>query len=95
MAVEPIDPVVRKPLGGWPKVCFRVELTPYCTADEAVYAVAGLSRALRHGVVADLEGHALYAWPHQSVAEIERTHLAMRRMTTAMAQSRVASGGAS
>jgi hypothetical protein len=76
--MEPIDPPLRVPTGGWPKAMLRLELTTPCTRDEAVYELACLSRQQRRGCVAHFNGIDLFAWPHQSVSEIGRTYDRLR-----------------
>ena len=80
---EPIDPVLRCPMGGWPKVAVRVELVGVTTLADAAYQLAGMARANRLGFVAIFKARDLYAYPHQSTAEIERGYQRMRDMELA------------
>ena len=80
---EPIDPVIPTPRGGWPKAARRVELVGVTQLSEAVYELASLARQTRVGHVAAFEGADLYAYPHQTVAQIERSHIRMRTMAAA------------
>ena len=80
---EPIDPILRTPMGGWSKAAIRLDLVGVETLAEAAYHLAGLARASRIGVVATFQGRDLYAYPHQSTAEIERGFQRMREMEAA------------
>ena len=71
---EPIDPVIRAPRCGWPRVADRVELVGVTLLRDAAYELACLCRLRRVGVVAEFDGVDLFAYPHQSCSEIERAH---------------------
>ena len=80
---EPIDPIVRAPMGGWSKAALRLELVGVETLYDAAYHLAGLARASRMGVVATFQGRDLYAYPHQTTAEIQNGFARMRQMEDA------------
>lgn len=84
---EPADPVVREPLGGWPRALLRLELMDSAAVplsrEEAFYEVACASRTFRRGVVAMWREQEIIGFPHQSVDEIARSHLRVRRMREA------------
>ena len=76
---EPIDQPLRCPTGGWPKASLRLDLPGDLKPELAFYELAGLSRRWRIGVVAEVHGVELFAFPHQTVDEIARTWLRFRR----------------
>jgi hypothetical protein len=75
---EPIEATVAVPAGGWPRALIRLELGMDCPICEAIYEVARASRQFRRGVVMEVNGTDLFAFPHQSCDEIART---WRRLT--------------
>lgn len=81
---EPADPVVREPLGGWPRALLRLELMDSAAVplslEEAFYEVACASRIYRRGVVASWRSQEILGFPHQTVDEIARSHMRVRRM---------------
>ena len=50
-----------------------------CSFDEAIYAVACMTRRWRMGVVAHAFGSELFAFPHQTTSEIARSYQRMRK----------------
>lgn len=53
----------------------RMEFCRDVDLSEAAYWLAKASRENRRGMVATVAGADVYAWPHQTVDEIVRTHL--------------------
>lgn len=76
--MEPIDGPVRVPEGGWPRALQRMDLLPGIKLDVAIYEIAGASRRLHRGVVADFIGVPLVAFPHQTTDEVAATYGRLR-----------------
>ncbi len=83
MSPEPLLSPLRVPAGGWPRCAVRVELISPLTLDEAVFILAERSRIEHVAHVALYDGADLWAYPHQSVAEIADTHRRVRRLARA------------
>ncbi len=68
---EPIDgPVPAPQPGGWPSILIRTELLGVKTTSQAAYEIAGLSRRMRIGLVADFDGTDMVAFPHLATGTI-------------------------
>jgi hypothetical protein len=76
---EPILPTSPVPQGGWPRSLMRLHLAFDCPIAEAIYEVACASRQFRRGVVMDIGGQDLFAYPHQSCDEVARTWARLNR----------------
>ena len=82
---EPIDPPIRAPVGGWPKLMMRLEPVPYSSREEVYYTLACLARRWRVGVIALLDGIEVVGFPHQTTDEIARGHIRELRLARAAA----------
>jgi hypothetical protein len=76
--MEPIDGPVPMPIGGWPSlVIFGISLSD--DPEKVFYETASLSRRWRLGVSASCQGVEVIAFPHQTVDEIARTWLRLKK----------------
>jgi hypothetical protein len=83
---EPPELTATRPPWGWPRLVRRLEVCGAAELSDVAYDLARESRLGRHGVVAAFRGRDVYAWPHETVETIARTHLRLGAVADAISR---------